>query len=149
MNDNKSFEKNDIVIAFHPLKRNTKKRENYRATVVSKNSDGMHYDVELAALPGKTIKNVHKDNIFKPGTERTLEIYRGLLFVCIFIYLFFFLVFREFAIHAFDLFRNVACFIDSQGKHLSYAWIELVSFERANKKKSLAKILIKKKYGKK
>lgn len=40
--------------------------------------DGIHYDVELSAT--KKVKRVHKESMFKPGTERTFEVAKGNLF---------------------------------------------------------------------
>ena len=69
-----------MVYCFIPLKqKNIKKRDNYQGIVRAVNADGIHYEVEMSAT--KTVhKNVHKESMFKPGTERTFEIARGNLF---------------------------------------------------------------------
>eukprot|EP00485_Elphidium_margaritaceum_P002516 CAMPEP_0202692720 /NCGR_PEP_ID=MMETSP1385-20130828/7028_1 /ASSEMBLY_ACC=CAM_ASM_000861 /TAXON_ID=933848 /ORGANISM="Elphidium margaritaceum" /LENGTH=806 /DNA_ID=CAMNT_0049348301 /DNA_START=27 /DNA_END=2450 /DNA_ORIENTATION=- len=78
--DSVSFAVNDAVFAFVPLKDgNIKKRDNYQGVVRAVHADGIHYDVEMGATK-TVIKNVHKESIFKPGTERTFEVIRGNLF---------------------------------------------------------------------
>jgi len=68
------------VIAFLPLKQNNiKKRDNYQGVVRAVDPDGIHYDVEMAVTQ-KVVKRVHKETMFRPGTERTFEIARGNLF---------------------------------------------------------------------
>ncbi len=66
-------------MAFHPLKKSENKRENYQGIVVGVHKDGIHYDIQMTG--GKqVIRNVHREAIFTPGTERTLEVARGNLF---------------------------------------------------------------------
>merc|ERR1719203_1097996 len=76
----KKFKIGEVVYCFVPLKqKNIKKRDNYQGVVRAVDADGIHYDVEMSAT--KTIqKRVHKESMFKPGTERTFEIARGNLF---------------------------------------------------------------------
>eukprot|EP00484_Ammonia_sp_Unknown_P021909 CAMPEP_0197031312 /NCGR_PEP_ID=MMETSP1384-20130603/10356_1 /TAXON_ID=29189 /ORGANISM="Ammonia sp." /LENGTH=798 /DNA_ID=CAMNT_0042460823 /DNA_START=9 /DNA_END=2405 /DNA_ORIENTATION=- len=76
----KVFAVGDIVYCFIPLKSNNiKKRDNYQGVIRSVHDDGIHYDVEMAATKTVT-KKVHRESVFKPGTERVFEVVRGNLF---------------------------------------------------------------------
>ena len=78
--ERKKFKIGEVVYAFIPLKQNNiKKRDNYTGTIRGIHEGGTHFDVEMSATK-TVIKKVHKESIFKPGTERTFEIVRGDLF---------------------------------------------------------------------
>ena len=68
------------MTCLQPLKHNNiEKRENYQGVVNNVKKGGLLYDITMSATK-KVIQNVKRENVFKPGTERTLEFSRCNLF---------------------------------------------------------------------